>query len=189
MPIVDVKSHLSLPRIDALQRAIMNSTYSEEQRVNMIDFLRQKQEFVKHGELRDSHFERLAELGYGNGGVVLKVRHQLSGTIMARKVGACCHGICPFAFHALCFPSDSSLLTCFQFKRNIANFVYSCAYTFSASKALLCNLLECCLATRICWTEHGILKWDRGNVSDVAFHMFIMLLCVQFKMFRMSWYD
>ena len=75
-----------LPRIDALQRAIKNSTYSEEQRVNMMDFLQQKAKFLEHGELRDNQFERLAELGYGNGGVVLKVRHQLSGTIMARKV-------------------------------------------------------------------------------------------------------
>ena len=52
----------------------------------MTVFMDKKKEIVKHGELKDIQFERLAELGYGNGGVVLKVRHKPSGMIMARKV-------------------------------------------------------------------------------------------------------
>ena len=53
----------------------------------MTAFLDQKQEIISHGELKESHFTRLAELGYGNGGVVLKVEHKHSSIIMARKVG------------------------------------------------------------------------------------------------------
>ena len=38
------------------------------------------------GELReDNEFEKLTELGAGNGGVVHCVRHKKSGTILARK--------------------------------------------------------------------------------------------------------
>ena len=59
---------------------------SEEQRANMAALLEQKKEVLKYGELKDGHFVRLAELGYGNGGVVLKVEHKLSKVIMARKV-------------------------------------------------------------------------------------------------------
>ena len=36
--------------------------------------------------MKDEDFEKLFELGAGNGGVVAKVRHKPSGTIMARKV-------------------------------------------------------------------------------------------------------
>jgi hypothetical protein len=46
-------------------------------------FLCQKE---KIGELSDDDFEKLGELGAGNGGVVMKVRHRSSGLIMARKV-------------------------------------------------------------------------------------------------------
>ena len=38
------------------------------------------------GELTDDDLEKLGELGAGNGGVVMKVRHKKSGYIMARKV-------------------------------------------------------------------------------------------------------
>lgn len=38
------------------------------------------------GELIDEDFEKLGELGVGNGGVVAKVLHKPSGLIMARKV-------------------------------------------------------------------------------------------------------
>lgn len=40
------------------------------------------------GELNGDELEKLSELGFGNGGVVMKVRHKPSGIIMARKV--CC---------------------------------------------------------------------------------------------------
>ena len=40
----------------------------------------------KAGELSDDDFDKLGELGAGNGGVVTKVKHRPSGLIMARKV-------------------------------------------------------------------------------------------------------
>lgn len=46
-------------------------------------FLCQK---ITIGELTDDDLEKLGELGAGNGGVVMKVRHKKSGYIMARKV-------------------------------------------------------------------------------------------------------
>lgn len=49
----------------------------------MKSFLSQKQ---KVGELCEDDFEKIGELGAGNGGVVTKVLHKLSGLIMARKV-------------------------------------------------------------------------------------------------------
>ncbi|OXA46371.1 dual specificity mitogen-activated protein kinase kinase dSOR1 isoform X1 [Folsomia candida] len=55
----------------------------EQQRQRMKSFLSQKQ---KVGELCEDDFEKIGELGAGNGGVVTKVLHKLSGLIMARKV-------------------------------------------------------------------------------------------------------
>uniref|UniRef100_A0A2I3HHJ4 mitogen-activated protein kinase kinase n=1 Tax=Nomascus leucogenys TaxID=61853 RepID=A0A2I3HHJ4_NOMLE len=46
-------------------------------------FLTQK---AKVGELKDDDFERISELGAGNGGVVTKVQHRPSGLITARKL-------------------------------------------------------------------------------------------------------
>lgn len=46
-------------------------------------FLSQKE---KIGELSDNDLEKLGELGSGNGGVVMKVRHKPTGLIMARKL-------------------------------------------------------------------------------------------------------
>lgn len=46
-------------------------------------FLSQKE---KIGELSDQDLEKLGELGSGNGGVVMKVRHKPTGLIMARKM-------------------------------------------------------------------------------------------------------
>lgn len=55
----------------------------EQQRKRLEAFLTQKQ---KVGELKDDDFEKICELGAGNGGVVFKVSHRPSGLIMARKV-------------------------------------------------------------------------------------------------------
>nr|4AN2_A Chain A, Dual Specificity Mitogen-activated Protein Kinase Kinase 1 [Homo sapiens]4AN3_A Chain A, DUAL SPECIFICITY MITOGEN-ACTIVATED PROTEIN KINASE KINASE 1 [Homo sapiens]4AN9_A Chain A, DUAL SPECIFICITY MITOGEN-ACTIVATED PROTEIN KINASE KINASE 1 [Homo sapiens]4ANB_A Chain A, DUAL SPECIFICITY MITOGEN-ACTIVATED PROTEIN KINASE KINASE 1 [Homo sapiens] len=38
------------------------------------------------GELKDDDFEKISELGAGNGGVVFKVSHKPSGLVMARKL-------------------------------------------------------------------------------------------------------
>lgn len=58
----------------------------DEQRKRMELFLCQKEKIG--GELSDADFEKMkdGELGAGNGGVVMKVKHKSSGLIMARKV-------------------------------------------------------------------------------------------------------
>ena len=53
------------------------------QRERLEAFLAEKR---KIGELNAEDFDKLAELGAGNGGVVTKVLHKPSGLIMARKV-------------------------------------------------------------------------------------------------------
>lgn len=68
----------------------MDLELSVEQKENMSSFLEEKREIIRHGELKEAHFQRLAELGYGNGGVVLKVEHKPSRIIMARKVCVSC---------------------------------------------------------------------------------------------------
>ena len=73
--------------MEALDKAVRDLNITEQQRADLSIFMNEKKEFLKYGEqLKDSQFERLDELGYGNGGVVLKVRHIPSGIIMARKV-------------------------------------------------------------------------------------------------------
>jgi len=55
----------------------------DNQRVRLENFISSKKQL---GELReDNEFEKLTELGAGNGGVVHCVRHKKSGTILARK--------------------------------------------------------------------------------------------------------
>ena len=49
-------------------------------------FLAEKSKVLGHGELKEHDCSRLADLGFGNGGVVLKMEHKPSGIIMARKV-------------------------------------------------------------------------------------------------------
>ena len=56
---------------------------SDEQRKRLEEFYSRK---ARIGDMKDEDFEKLFELGAGNGGVVAKVRHKPSGTIMARKV-------------------------------------------------------------------------------------------------------
>ena len=70
-------------------KQLQDMKLNEEQRENMTKFLEDKRKIIQHGELKEGDFVRLAELGYGNGGVVLKVEHKPSHIIMARKVG--CH--------------------------------------------------------------------------------------------------
>lgn len=58
----------------------------EEQKKRLESFLGQKE---KVGELCGEDFEKLGELGSGNGGVVMKVEHKKYGLIMAMKVNDC----------------------------------------------------------------------------------------------------
>ncbi|XP_046461528.1 dual specificity mitogen-activated protein kinase kinase 1-like isoform X3 [Daphnia pulex] len=69
--------------LEALQKQLEELDIDELQRQRLHKFLSQKQEV---GELTDDDFDKLGELGAGNGGVVTKVRHRPSGLIMARKL-------------------------------------------------------------------------------------------------------
>lgn len=69
--------------IEVLQERLEELEMDDTQRKRMEFFLCQKE---KIGELSDDDFEKLGELGAGNGGVVMKVRHRSSGLIMACKV-------------------------------------------------------------------------------------------------------
>lgn len=69
--------------IDTIQERLEELEMDDEQRKRLKSFLGQKE---KVGELSDEDFEKLGELGAGNGGVVMKVRHKKYGLIMARKV-------------------------------------------------------------------------------------------------------
>jgi len=68
--------------MDILESRLTDLELDDQQRQRMRFFLSQKQ---KVDELKDEDFERLGELGAGNGGVVLKVLHKPTGLIMARK--------------------------------------------------------------------------------------------------------
>uniref|UniRef100_A0A8C1WXZ1 Dual specificity mitogen-activated protein kinase kinase 1 n=1 Tax=Cyprinus carpio TaxID=7962 RepID=A0A8C1WXZ1_CYPCA len=66
-----------------LQKKLEELELDEQQKKRLEAFLTQKQ---KVGELKDDDFEKICELGAGNGGVVFKVLHRPSGFIMARKL-------------------------------------------------------------------------------------------------------
>ncbi|KAF4532841.1 hypothetical protein B566_EDAN014798 [Ephemera danica] len=70
--------------IETLQEKLEELEMDDLQRRRMESFLCQKKQVG--GDLTDEDFEKLGELGAGNGGVVMKVRHKPSGLIMARKL-------------------------------------------------------------------------------------------------------
>ncbi|XP_061720054.1 dual specificity mitogen-activated protein kinase kinase dSOR1 [Cydia pomonella] len=69
--------------IEVLTERLEQIEMDDTQRRRIEVFLCQKE---KIGELSDDDFEKLGELGQGNGGVVMKVRHKSTGLIMARKL-------------------------------------------------------------------------------------------------------
>ncbi|XP_068226714.1 dual specificity mitogen-activated protein kinase kinase 1 isoform X2 [Palaemon carinicauda] len=69
--------------LESLLKCIEELDMDDTQRRRLEIFLVQKQ---KIGELNADDFEKLGELGAGNGGVVNKERHKPSGLSMARKV-------------------------------------------------------------------------------------------------------
>lgn len=81
-------SDFFLCRIDTLSKALEDVDLSDEQKASMGVFLKEKRKIVQQGEMKEQHFLRMAELGFGNGGVVLRVEHKPTGIIMARKVSA-----------------------------------------------------------------------------------------------------
>jgi mitogen-activated protein kinase kinase 1 len=71
------------PNIESLTQKLKELDIDDQQRQRLEAFLTQKQ---KVGELTVDVFDKIGELGAGNGGVVMKVRHLPTGLIMARKV-------------------------------------------------------------------------------------------------------
>uniref|UniRef100_A0AAV2L3T4 Dual specificity mitogen-activated protein kinase kinase 1 n=1 Tax=Knipowitschia caucasica TaxID=637954 RepID=A0AAV2L3T4_KNICA len=69
--------------LESLQKKLQELELDEQQRKRLEAFFTQKQ---KVGELKDDDFDKICELGAGNGGVVFKVSHRPSGLIMARKL-------------------------------------------------------------------------------------------------------
>ena len=69
--------------LEKLQRKLQELELDEQQRERLQEFLKQKKEV---GELVMEDFEKLGELGAGNGGVVWHVRHKPTNLIMAQKV-------------------------------------------------------------------------------------------------------
>lgn len=57
---------------------------TEDQKSRLEEFLRDKQKI--QGEIKDEDFERMVELGAGNGGVVMQVKHKPTNLVMARKL-------------------------------------------------------------------------------------------------------
>ncbi|CAJ1072040.1 dual specificity mitogen-activated protein kinase kinase 2b [Xyrichtys novacula] len=69
--------------LESLKKILEELDLDEQQKKRLEAFLTQK---AKVGELRDDDFQRVCELGAGNGGVVNKECHRPSGIIMARKL-------------------------------------------------------------------------------------------------------
>lgn len=69
--------------IEALAETLEELEMDDTERKRIKVFLSQKE---KIGELSDDDLEKLGELGSGNGGVVMKVRHIPTTLIMARKL-------------------------------------------------------------------------------------------------------
>lgn len=76
--------HSRTTSLEVLESQLSQLEIDEQQKQRMRFFMCQKQKVG--GELVDEDFEKLGELGVGNGGVVAKVLHKPSGLIMARKV-------------------------------------------------------------------------------------------------------
>lgn len=77
------KSNTGTASLESLQQKLKELDLNDQQRERLESFLTLKQQV---GELAADDFEKLGELGAGNGGVVLKVKHTTSELLMARKV-------------------------------------------------------------------------------------------------------
>ncbi|XP_052278340.1 dual specificity mitogen-activated protein kinase kinase 1-like isoform X2 [Dreissena polymorpha] len=69
--------------LEALTKKLKELDIDDQQRERLEAFLTQKQ---KVGELVAEEFDKIGELGAGNGGVVMKVLHRPTGLVMARKL-------------------------------------------------------------------------------------------------------
>lgn len=74
---------IGLQKVEEIRKKFDELDLDSLQRERLEAFLAEKR---KIGELNAEDFDKLAELGAGNGGVVTKVLHKPSGLIMARKL-------------------------------------------------------------------------------------------------------
>lgn len=74
---------IDLQKVEDVRKKLDDLELDGLQRKRLEEFLNEKR---KIGELNNDDFEKIDELGAGNGGVVTKVLHKPSGLIMARKV-------------------------------------------------------------------------------------------------------
>jgi mitogen-activated protein kinase kinase 1 len=81
--IFDCTPPFRIASLESLELRLSELELDDQQKQRMRFFLCQKQ---KVGDLCDEDFEKLGELGAGNGGVVAKVLHRTTGLVMARKV-------------------------------------------------------------------------------------------------------
>ncbi|KAJ8029123.1 Dual specificity mitogen-activated protein kinase kinase 2 [Holothuria leucospilota] len=72
--------------VEALTKKLDELDLDKEQRKRLETFLRNKASILHNGELCAEDFEKLEDLGAGNGGVVTKVRHISNDMVMARKL-------------------------------------------------------------------------------------------------------
>ena len=73
----------SSSNVDSIAKKLADLDMDDSQRERLMSFLAEKR---KIDDLDKNDFEKLDELGAGNGGVVTKVRHIPTNLIMARKV-------------------------------------------------------------------------------------------------------
>jgi len=79
-PLPPGRPSLHLPNLEDLQIAEVD----DEQRARLESFLNQKRQL---GELKsEEDFDKIQELGAGNGGVVHCVKHKATGTVIAKKM-------------------------------------------------------------------------------------------------------
>lgn len=81
----DDAAGIGLQKVEEIRKKMDELELDTLQRERLEAFLAEKR---KIGELNAEDFDKLAELGAGNGGVVTKVLHKPSGLIMARKVSS-----------------------------------------------------------------------------------------------------
>ncbi|CAH3025617.1 unnamed protein product [Porites evermanni] len=79
----DDAAGIGLQKVEEIRKKMDELELDTLQRERLEAFLAEKR---KIGELNAEDFDKLAELGAGNGGVVTKVLHKPSGLIMARKL-------------------------------------------------------------------------------------------------------
>lgn len=77
------ENNIDLQNVEDVRKKLDELDLDNLQRSRLEEFLNEKR---KIGELVADDFEKISDLGAGNGGVVTKVLHKPTGLIMARKV-------------------------------------------------------------------------------------------------------